>query len=103
MGAREGLGGGCELAGCQGAGGSLWVLVVDRLGLLRSGCACTVRASQNAALGDAAAAATTAAAGPDGMRSRCSLNGVATSVRVLREVGRLLVDVNGQHAALALK
>ncbi len=42
-------------------------------------------------------------AGEDGVRSRCFLNGVPTSVRVLREVGRLLVDVNGQHAALALK
>ncbi|GAB4813044.1 hypothetical protein N2152v2_000090 [Parachlorella kessleri] len=41
--------------------------------------------------------------GEDGVRSRCFLNGVPTSVRVLREVGRLLVDVNGQHAALALK
>ena len=42
-------------------------------------------------------------AGAEGVRSRCFLNGVPTSVRVLREVGRLLVDVNGQHAALALK
>lgn len=39
----------------------------------------------------------------DGVRSRCSLNGTPTSLRVLREVGRLLVDVNGQHAALSLR
>lgn len=37
------------------------------------------------------------------LRSRCSLNGAPTSLRVLREVGRLLVDVNGQHAALGLR
>ena len=35
--------------------------------------------------------------------SRCLLNGSPTSLRVLREVGRLLVDVNGQHAALSLR
>lgn len=38
-----------------------------------------------------------------GTRSRCSLNGIATSLRVLREIGRALVDVNGQHAALSIK
>eukprot|EP00887_Chlorella_sp_A99_P005825 scaffold1.g5825.t1 len=39
----------------------------------------------------------------DGVRSRCSVNGSPTSLRVLREVGRLLVDINGQHAALSLR
>lgn len=38
-----------------------------------------------------------------GTRSKCSLNGTATSLRVLREIGRALVDVNGQHAALNMK
>lgn len=37
------------------------------------------------------------------IRSRAFINGSPTSVRVLREVGQLLVDVNGQHAALSLK
>ncbi|KAL4443668.1 hypothetical protein ABPG75_011405 [Micractinium tetrahymenae] len=37
------------------------------------------------------------------IRSRAFVNGSPTSVRVLREVGQLLVDVNGQHAALSLK
>lgn len=41
--------------------------------------------------------------GPDGVRSKCFVNGSPSSVRVLREVGQLLVDVNGQHAALSLK
>ena len=41
--------------------------------------------------------------GPSGTRSKCSLNGAATSLRVLRELGRALVDVNGQHAAISLK
>ena len=36
-------------------------------------------------------------------RSRCTLNGVSTSLRILREVGRALVDVNGQHAALSMR
>jgi DNA repair ATPase RecN len=38
-----------------------------------------------------------------GTRSKCSLNGTATSLRVLKEIGRVLVDVNGQHAALSMK
>ena len=37
------------------------------------------------------------------VRSRCFINGAATSLRVLRELGRALVDVNGQHAALSLR
>lgn len=41
--------------------------------------------------------------GPSGTRSKCSLNGAATSLRVLRELGRALVDVNGQHAAISMK
>lgn len=42
--------------------------------------------------------------GPNGgARSRCFLNGTPTSVRVLREVGRALVDVNGQHATVSLR
>ncbi|GAX72980.1 hypothetical protein CEUSTIGMA_g432.t1 [Chlamydomonas eustigma] len=36
-------------------------------------------------------------------RSRCYVNGVATSLRVLRDLGTLLVDGNNQHAALALR
>lgn len=31
------------------------------------------------------------------------MNGIVTSVRVLREVGNLLVDVNGQNSSQALK
>ncbi|EIE25588.1 P-loop containing nucleoside triphosphate hydrolase protein [Coccomyxa subellipsoidea C-169] len=38
-----------------------------------------------------------------GVRSRCSVNGVSTSLRVLRELGAALVDVNGQHAAQTLR
>ena len=41
--------------------------------------------------------------GTTGTRSKCSLNGVATSLKTLKEVGRALVDVNGQHAALSMK
>ncbi|MBI4529983.1 MAG: DNA repair protein RecN [Candidatus Latescibacteria bacterium] len=33
---------------------------------------------------------------PDG-RGRCQMNGVTVSVRMLREVGSLLVDIHGQH------
>jgi DNA repair ATPase RecN len=38
-----------------------------------------------------------------GTRSKCFLNGSSTSLRVLREIGRALVDVNGQHASLNMK
>ncbi|BDA41836.1 DNA repair protein RecN [Coccomyxa sp. Obi] len=38
-----------------------------------------------------------------GVRSRCSVNGVSTSLRVLKELGAALVDVNGQHAAQTLR
>jgi DNA repair ATPase RecN len=31
------------------------------------------------------------------------INGVASSLRVLRALGALLADVNGQHASLALR
>ena len=31
------------------------------------------------------------------------MNGTATSLRVLREIGAALVDVNGQHAALEIR
>ena len=34
---------------------------------------------------------------------RCYVNGVATSLRVLRELGGALVDFNGQHAAQGLR
>ncbi|KAL3146260.1 hypothetical protein ABBQ32_002962 [Trebouxia sp. C0010 RCD-2024] len=37
------------------------------------------------------------------VRSRCYVNGIATSLRVLREIGSSLVDVNGQHAALSIR
>lgn len=40
--------------------------------------------------------------GPSGNRSKCFINGAATSLRVLREIGRL-IDLNGQHASLRLK
>ena len=36
-------------------------------------------------------------------RSRCFINGAPTSLRVLRDLGGLLVDANAQNAALALK
>ncbi|GIL84863.1 hypothetical protein Vretifemale_13442 [Volvox reticuliferus] len=42
-----------------------------------------------------------AAAG--GHRSRVFLNGSPTSLRVLREVGALLVDTNGQHSSMSLR
>ena len=38
-----------------------------------------------------------------GVRSRCFVNGAATRLRVLREVGAAAVDVNGQHAAQTLR
>ncbi|MEW5306991.1 MAG: hypothetical protein WDW36_009414 [Sanguina aurantia] len=38
-----------------------------------------------------------------GTRSRCYINGTPTSLRVLRALGALLVDTNGQHAALSLR
>ena len=38
-----------------------------------------------------------------GTRSRCFINGAATSVRVLKELGRALVDVNGQNASQTIK
>ncbi|GLC69764.1 hypothetical protein PLESTF_000877600 [Pleodorina starrii] len=38
-----------------------------------------------------------------GLRSRVFLNGGATSLRVLREMGALLVDSNGQHASMSLR
>ncbi|KXZ53683.1 hypothetical protein GPECTOR_6g600 [Gonium pectorale] len=38
-----------------------------------------------------------------GLRSRVSLNGSASSLRVLRELGALLVDTNGQHSATSLR
>lgn len=34
---------------------------------------------------------------------RCFVQGAATSLRVLRELGAVLVDINGQHAALSLR
>lgn len=37
------------------------------------------------------------------MRSRCAVNGVATSLRVLREVASTIVDVNGQNSSLTLR
>ncbi|GLI67135.1 hypothetical protein VaNZ11_011345 [Volvox africanus] len=42
-----------------------------------------------------------AAAG--GHRSRVFLNGSPTSLRILREVGALLVDTNGQHSSMSLR
>jgi DNA repair ATPase RecN len=44
-----------------------------------------------------------AAAGALATRSRVLINGVASSLRVLRALGALLADVNGQHASLALR
>lgn len=38
-----------------------------------------------------------------GARSRCFLNGAATSLRVLRELGALIVDSNSQHASIGLR
>ena len=37
------------------------------------------------------------------LRSRCFVNGAATSLRVLRELAAELVDVNGQHSAQSLR
>lgn len=37
------------------------------------------------------------------LRSRCFVNGAATSLRVLRELAVELVDVNGQHSAQSLR
>ncbi|KAL0026315.1 hypothetical protein WJX77_010508 [Trebouxia sp. C0004] len=37
------------------------------------------------------------------VRSRCYVNGTATSLRVLRELRAALVDVNGQHTALSIR
>ena len=34
---------------------------------------------------------------------RCSINGHSTSLRVFKELGALMVDVNGQHAAQTLR
>lgn len=36
-------------------------------------------------------------------RSRCYVNGAATSQRILRELGAMMVDANIQHSALALR
>ena len=41
--------------------------------------------------------------GGSGARSRCFINGASTSLRVLRELGCLLVDANGQHSSNSLK
>lgn len=38
-----------------------------------------------------------------GARSHCSINGAATSLRVLKLLGTLLVDSNGQHSSLSLR
>lgn len=38
-----------------------------------------------------------------GPRSKVYVNGAATSLRVLKELGGLLVDTNGQHASLGLR
>ena len=38
-----------------------------------------------------------------GWGGRCYINSAATSLRVLREVGEALVDINGQHAAQRLR
>lgn len=38
-----------------------------------------------------------------GLRSRVFINGAASSLRVLKELGAMLVDTNGQHSSLALK
>ena len=36
-------------------------------------------------------------------RSRCYLNGAPTSLRILRELGAMLVDANAQDSAQALR
>ncbi|GMH43682.1 hypothetical protein BSKO_11604 [Bryopsis sp. KO-2023] len=40
---------------------------------------------------------------PNGLRSRCFVNGAATSLRVLRDIGGFLVDVNGQNSSQLLR
>ena len=47
--------------------------------------------------------APTGSAGGTSTRSRCFVNGAATSLRVLRDLGGLLVDSNAQHSAMALR
>ena len=47
--------------------------------------------------------ACTAPDGSTSLRSRVLVNGAPSSLRVLRQLGELLVDVNGQHAALGLR
>ena len=42
-------------------------------------------------------------AGAGATRSRCFVNGAATSLRVLRDLGQILVDSNGQHSAQSLR
>jgi DNA repair ATPase RecN len=42
-------------------------------------------------------------AGASITRSRVVINGVPSSLRVLRALSGLLMDINGQHAALALR
>jgi len=37
-----------------------------------------------------------------GLRSRCFVNGIATSVRVLRALSNIFFDVNGQHSVISL-
>jgi DNA repair ATPase RecN len=44
-----------------------------------------------------------AGSGSGTTRSRCFVNGAATSLRVLRDLGQLLVDSNGQHSAQSLR
>lgn len=39
---------------------------------------------------------------PRGIRSRCSIDGTSVSLRTLREVGRMLVDFNGQNSSQSL-
>ena len=42
-------------------------------------------------------------AGASGVRSQCYLNDSPTSLKVLKELGRALVDVNGQHASQTVR
>ncbi|KAI8467276.1 MAG: P-loop containing nucleoside triphosphate hydrolase protein [Monoraphidium minutum] len=51
----------------------------------------------------AGAAPAAAPAAPRPLRSRVTVNGTITSVRVLRLLGDELVDTNGQHAAVGLR
>lgn len=37
------------------------------------------------------------------LRSRCFVNGAPVTLRALRALGGLLVDLNGQHSSLALR